>query len=165
MKMYTRITEDRSSPTQSMCDIRLEANTRGLSEQEAKIARACYDFIPHYRMAAKSMARTRYYIRANYDYGATLFYWNGEEVEHIATTSKHRIGVIQSAHENGDRARIPADIWANYCIGGYTTRKGLYRAAKDSKALDQARRMAQSHMNLGHIEGRAGHDIRVRSRN
>jgi hypothetical protein len=105
-----------------------KCNIRGLTEQEALIAEAIRPSIYQYRAAAKQLAATNYYVRTHTDYTASIYHWDGTELNHVATTTRHRVGIIRDRHSDYLAGRIHPDVWDSYCIRGATTRIGIDRA-------------------------------------
>ena len=159
--MKKRITEDRISWMQSICDLRIGYNIKGLSEAEGRIAAAIYNKIPQYRSAARSISKSRYYRRCHVDYTASLYWYDGETLHLIAKTTKHRINNILKAHQAyiSGETDIHPDIWENYCRGGYMTRRGL-RAAYSEHTIARTGNIAMSHM-ICTDSGKEAHNYRV----
>lgn len=144
-RVMSRTTIDRTSWGQSICDLRIAANIRGLNEQEQHIARSIYKEIPHYRVAARSLVATGWYRQSHIDYSRSIYRWNGDQLNHIATTTKHRTNIIEKEYPHYAAGEIDSDIWNNYCTGGYTTRIGLLRANRIENSRLTAKRMSKSH--------------------
>ena len=99
----------------------------------------------------------RHYAGMKNLYGITE---DGETFDYICTP--HRVDVIIKRMKNGTWFNIPSAIRDNYTHNGYTTRCGLDRAVK---RLERIEEIQKSHIEYGHLTGKAGHDFRVRMRN
>lgn len=169
-----RYTEDRTHWAQSMTDIRIRPNLSGLNEKEKEIAEHIYDIIPHYRAAAKVLARGEIYRRSSpmgghrdLDGNKWALYWWDENKKELITIAHnitpHRgAQVMRRGWEDYRRGIIDPEIWGNYITNGYNTRRGLYSNYNPEKK-EKIKSISRSHADIM-IEGKEGHDMRVRAR-
>lgn len=158
---------------QSICDLRVSANTRGLTSPEAVIAESIYDTIPQYRYAARILASGEIYTRTapqshkyrelSANHGAAYTWENNELITIAHDTPVYRMRQMVRAYADYKAGRIHPGIWDNYSHGGYMTRRGLYANYNDF-AIERIKRIAESHTECT-IDGQAGHDMRVAMRN
>jgi hypothetical protein len=170
--MRSNILTPRLHWSQSICDRRTRANTAGLTPLEAEIALNIYQDIAQYRYAARMLAKQiesgmKYplYCISHLDYSHSLYSYSDGKIEHIATTTPHRIKQIAKHYEAymDDKIDIHVDIWSNYCHGGYMTRRGLTAHYAD-KVVNRVGIISLSHQSITE-SGKAAHDARVALRN
>ena len=143
---YKRKTTDRTHWAQGMCDIRIRPNLSWLSNTEKEIAKNIWQYIPQYRKASVSLARTWFYTISNFDYSQTLYTLDDKNgARCLGTTTKHRIKEYIRMYQSWELEGIDRALIENYLSGWHTTAIWLLRASKIKEREDAARRMARSH--------------------
>jgi len=141
--------------SESITDLRIRPNLKGLTSQEVKIAKKIYDFIPQYRCASRVLATGSIYTRTSpqgggyrdmeANRGSAYIFEKGELVTICHNINITRLRVATEAYKDWKNGKIDTSIWENYITNGYTTRIGLYRANKIESRKNKAKRMGQSH--------------------